>query len=76
MLNNIPIIGWLLDILFKISLSIIFTPFWNWLAPEYFDFLPEKYLQLGFWEVVGIFIILGILKQFSPLSIDNSNSNE
>lgn len=63
MINSIPIIGWFIDLCFKISLAI---PFWIvWVGfgvgKDYFDFLPEKYLNIGFWTTVGIFIVVPII---------------
>ena len=64
MLNAIPIIGWLLSLLFSISLAI---PFWiAWtvcgIGETYFYFLPKVYHAIGFWACVGLFMVLSILK--------------
>lgn len=64
MLNAIPIIGWLLSLLFSVSVSVPFWFLWtlNNFGTEYFSFLPEKYQTIPFWDCVGLFIIVSILK--------------
>jgi len=76
MLNNIPILGWILDVIFKVSLAIPFWLCWTvWdIGEKYFYFLPEVYTNIPFWSIVGIFICLGILKGFSPFSISSSST--
>lgn len=63
MINAIPGIGWFLDLFFKISLSIPFWIIWTGfgIGRNYFDFLPEKYQAPGFWDCVGIFIVIPII---------------
>lgn len=62
MLNALPIIGWLLSFIFAVSLSIPFYFIWNGLAPTYFYFIPDVYKHLPFWDTVGLFMIVPILK--------------
>ena len=62
MIYAIPVFGWLLGLLMHASLAVPFWLFWNWLAPKFFYFVPEVYQTLGFWECVGLFVILSILK--------------
>ena len=62
MLNAIPILGWLISALFAMSLAVPFYFIWNALAPTYFYFLPAVYKAIPFWDCVGLFIILPILK--------------
>lgn len=62
MLNALPFVGWLLDFL-KVRLA---APFWfiwtvNGIGEQYFGFLPPVYLHPGFWNVVGVFIVVPIL---------------
>jgi len=62
MLNAIPVIGWLISFILSVSLAIPFYFIWNHLASTYFYFLPEVYLNLPFWDTVGLFMIIPILK--------------
>lgn len=76
MLNAIPVLGWLLDLLLSISLAV---PFWFcWtvcgLGWRYFGWLPPQFHAIPFWHAVGLFIILGILKGFSPVRLAASSS--
>ena len=63
MLNVVPIFGWLLDIGFKISLAIPFWIIWVGfgIGDTYFDFLPAIYRNPGFWDCVGVFIVVPII---------------
>ena len=77
MINKIPLIGWLLSLAGNISLSI---PFWVcWTVCEigrtYFDFLPAKYQAIPFWNYVGLFMVVGILKGTLSISLASVNQN-
>ena len=62
--NSIPFLGWMISLAGNISLSIPFYICWTWfgIGKAYFDFLPLKYQEIGFWHSVGLFIVVGILK--------------
>jgi len=62
MLNAIPVLGWLLSAIVAMSLSVPFYFIWNSLAPTYFYWLPAVYLAIPFWDCVGLFMIIPILK--------------
>ena len=80
MLNAIPVIGWLLSLIFSISLAV---PFWICysycgLGSKYFYWLPEVYQYVSFWNCVGLFICVSILKsllvpKFSSITKKNEN---
>jgi len=79
MLNIIPVFGWLLSFILSASLAIPFYFIWNHLAPTYFYFIPEVYQNLPFWDTVGLFMIIPILKHMlipSFISSSSSSSNE
>lgn len=64
MINAIPFIGWFIAAVLNISLAI---PFWFcWtvlgLGQLYFDFLPQKFQSIPFWNCVGLFTVISILK--------------
>ena len=42
------------QIVFAIVLSIPYYFAWNAVAPKYFTFLPEEYMHIPYWHVVGI----------------------
>lgn len=77
MLNAIPGIGWLFDLIVKASLAV---PFW-WLwtrcgtGAEYFAFLPPQFHAPDLTDTVSLFICLGILEGFSPLSASSSSES-
>lgn len=76
MLNAIPIIGWIISFLLSVSLAIPFYFIWNSLAPTYFYFLPQVYLNIPFWDTVGLFMIIPILKHMLvPTLVRNSTTN-
>lgn len=76
MIYMIPFVGWFLGLFFHISLAIPFWLCWNALAPKFFYWLPPVYHEIGFWETVGIFIILSILKLIFYPRIANSTNVE
>ncbi len=81
MLNSIPIVGWLIDFILKVSLAIPFWVIWTvyGLGARYFYFLPQVYLNVPFWHCVGLFMILPILKTMvvpNFASVSQSNENK
>jgi len=62
MLNAIPVIGWLMSLFFSISVAIPFYFLWNAFGETYFYFVPKVYQHLPFWDCVGLFILMSILK--------------
>ena len=74
MINAIPVIGWLVSFFLSASLAIPFYFIWNSLAPTYFYFLPDVYKNIPFWDTVGLFMIVPILKHMLvPTFISNTN---
>jgi hypothetical protein len=64
-MNAIPFLGWLLDFTFKSSTAVPFWFIWTFMGigQKYFYFIPARYQSIGFWDCVGLFIVIGILKQ-------------
>ena len=79
MLNAIPGIGWLIDFILKASLAVPFWFIWTkfGMGEKYFYFLPEVYLHPSFWNCVGVFIVMPILKSMLiPKLVYVSQTNE
>lgn len=79
MLNAIPVVGWLLDFIFKVSLALPFWLIWTvgGLGRKYFYFLPEVYQSPPFWNCVGLFIAVPILYLiFVPKIVSVSSSSK
>lgn len=73
----LPIFGWFLGLLFHASMAIPFWIVWNWLAPKFAYWLPAVYQHLGFWETVGLFIIMSTIKAVVlPTSFSSSSSGK
>lgn len=36
---------------------------WNYLAPLYFAGLPEQYLNVPFWHIAGVFILINLVRR-------------
>ena len=36
---------------------------WNFLAPLYFAGLPEQYLNVPFWHIAGVFILINLIRR-------------
>jgi hypothetical protein len=79
MLNAIPFFGWFLSALFAISLAVPFWFIWSvcGIGETYAYWLPQVYKHPGFWDCVGVFIVIGIIKTvFLPrLATSSSSSN-
>lgn len=41
-------------ILYSLLLTVPIYFLWNWLAPKYLYFLPEVWINLPFWETMGL----------------------
>jgi hypothetical protein len=68
MLNQIPIVGWMLDLFFKASMAVPLWFFWTaiGIGAKFFPFLPAPFLTIGLLDCIGMLIILDILRQVSP----------
>lgn len=64
MINAIPVIGWFLSAFFAICLAVPFWFIWTvcGIGETFAYWLPPVYLRPGFWECVGVFIVVSILK--------------
>ena len=81
MLNAIPFVGWFLDFGFKVSLAIPFYIIWTGfgIGEKYFSFLPDVYQSPGFWNCVGLFMVMPIIYGiFLPkfVSVEQTNNNK
>jgi hypothetical protein len=61
-LNMIPIVGWLIAATICFFVAIPVSLLWNWLAPTYFYWLPNVYLDLPFWHVFGLLWLLSSVR--------------
>jgi hypothetical protein len=78
MLNAIPVFGWALSAFFAISLAVPFWFIWTvcGIGSTYAYFLPAVYQHPGFWDCVGVFIVVGIIKLvFVPRLASASSSS-
>lgn len=79
MINKLPVIGWLLSIIASVSLSVPFWVVWTYfgIGAKYFYWLPAVYQRIPFWECVGLFIAISIIKgTLIPSLAHVSNTNE
>lgn len=78
MLNPILLIGWIIPFIATVSLAIPFWLCWTVyeLGQKYFGFLPVQYQEIPFWNCVGLFILISILKPtLTPTLASVSNTN-
>ena len=78
-MNAIPVVGWALALLFNISTAVPFWIVWTacGIGRKYFYFLPDVYQSVGFWECVGWFTVVGILKRvLTPQFASVTQTNE
>lgn len=75
MLNAIPFIGWFFSAFFAISLAVPFWLIWTvfGIGERYAYWLPAVYLSPGFWDCVGVFIVMGIIKTIFVPSFASSH---
>ncbi len=59
---HIPILDWLIGLMFSFFAAIPFYFLWNGMAPIYFFWLPEVYHEIPFWHCVWLFLLISILK--------------
>ena len=79
MLNAIPVIGWLLSLVFTTSVAVPFWIVWSacGIGSKYFYWLPEVYQRIPFWNCVGLFMVIGILKSvLTPKLVEVSQKVE
>jgi hypothetical protein len=76
-INKIPIIGWILSTVGAVSLAIPFWICWSVcnVGKTYFYFIPEVFQDIPFWNCVGLFIVIAIIKgTFTPKLFNVSNT--
>jgi hypothetical protein len=79
MINAIPVVGWLISAFFAVSLAVPFWFIWTvcGIGETFAYWLPPVYLNPGFWQCVGVFIVVSILKLvFIPRIASVSSSSE
>ena len=79
MINKLPFIGWFFSSMAAVSLSIPLWICWTWggIGRKYFYFVPEVFQSISFWNCVGLFIIIAILKgTLIPKLFSVSNSQK
>ena len=81
MINKLPIIGWMLSLVANISLSVPFWIAWTCcgIGAKYFYWLPPVYQVIPFWNCVGLFVCISIIKGTlipTLASVSNSNTNK
>ena len=70
-----PILGWLIAPLISACAALPFYVLWHWFnVKKFFTFLPDVYLNAGFWEMVGLFLVLSMLKSLLLPSLTNNNT--
>jgi hypothetical protein len=64
MWSAIPIVGWFLGLMFAVFSAVPFWFLWTYcgLGQRYFYFLPAVYIDMGFWNIVGLFLVISILR--------------
>jgi hypothetical protein len=79
MINAIPLVGWFFSAVFAVSLAVPFWLIWTvcGIGQTFAYWLPPVYLVPGFWQCVGVFIAVSIIKAvFVPTFVSSSSSSE
>jgi formate hydrogenlyase subunit 3/multisubunit Na+/H+ antiporter MnhD subunit len=58
----VPVIGWAFSALFAFLIAMPLHFLWSWLGPTYFAFVPAVYLNMGFWDMAGMLVLIGFIK--------------
>lgn len=58
----IPVLGWLISAIFAVLIAIPLHFLWGWLGPTYFSFVPAIYLNMDFWDMAGLLVLIGFIK--------------
>lgn len=59
---TLPVIGWLISAILAVLIAIPLHFLWSWLGPVYFTFVPAVYLNMGFWDMAGMLVLVGFIK--------------
>lgn len=57
-----PILGWIISAIFAVLIAAPLHFLWGWLGPIYFSFVPAVYLNMGFWDMAGMLVLIGFIK--------------
>lgn len=79
MIARMPFIGPIIQFVCEVSMAIPFWIAWDLcsIGERFAPFAPKVYHHPGFWNIVGIFISVGILKAvFIPRLVSSSSSSE
>jgi hypothetical protein len=58
----IPVLGWIVSAILAVFITIPLHFLWTWLAPVYFSFVPAVYLNMDFWDMAGLLVLIGFIK--------------
>lgn len=75
----IPIVGWMISIILSVCIAIPYYILWHWFnVKKFFMFLPDVYVNMGFWDMVGLFIVIGFIKSIClpTISVSNTTSDK
>lgn len=61
-LTILPVFGWAVSAILAVFAAIPLWFLWTWLAPKFFPFVPEVWLNIGFWETAGMLVLIGFFK--------------
>ena len=64
MLNAIPFVGWIVSTFVAFCLAVPFWFIWTacGIGQTFAYWLPAVYLHPGFWQCVGLFMVVSIIK--------------
>lgn len=72
---GIPFFGWIVSPIVSACLAFPFYILWHWCdIKEFFPFLPANYQNIGFWQLVGLFLVVSMAKSIALPKVSVSNS--
>jgi hypothetical protein len=70
---NIPIVGWIIALIFDTFLAIPTYFLWKYVVPKYFNWMPEVWHRLPFWDIVWMVMLISIVKHVVLKNIFNTS---
>ena len=80
MINKLPVLGWIISFILNTSLAVPFWFIWTYceFGSFYFgEWIPQRFESIPVWNIVGLFIVLGIFRHILPtfIAVNNSSSS-
>ena len=74
---TVPVLGWCAAPVLASIKALPFYVLWQLFnIKKFFLFLPEAYLAAGFWDIVGLFLVLSFMKEIVTPNLNRPSLSE